>query len=170
MALDCGQTRSRGIIYQNSGKSYIYVGINSRISRVSSLFTMGTHSTIPTSDFSVLSIFLSHLSHTSHNRPHITMINVYAFFTLALVFLCLSLNSISPTAAFTAPQPVSSVRLAQHALYAADNDDATSSSTKERKPWEFLRFVSQSSKFVTPPPLPFIGGGRRGSKRKVVQG
>lgn len=164
MALDCGQTRSRGIIYQNSGKSYIYDGINSRISRVS----IPTY--LLTSDFSVLSIFLSYLSHTAHNRPHITMINVYAFFTLALVFLCLSLNSISPTAAFTAPQPVSSVRLAQHALYAADNDDATSSSTKERKPWEFLRFVSQSSKFVTPPPLPFIGGGRKGSKRKVVQG
>lgn len=30
-------------------------------------------------------------------------------------------------------------------------------SSKERKPWDVLRFINQSSKFVTPPKLPFIG-------------
>ena len=30
--------------------------------------------------------------------------------------------------------------------------------------------MSQSSKFVTPPPLPFLGGGRKGETRKVAPG
>ena len=40
----------------------------------------------------------------------------------------------------------------------------------ERK-WEVLRFISQSSKFIKPPPfpLPFIGGGE-GTKRIVGRG
>ena len=42
--------------------------------------------------------------------------------------------------------------------------------SKERKPWDVLRFVSQSSKFVTPPPIPFIGGPRNGGTRKIGPG
>jgi len=47
---------------------------------------------------------------------------------------------------------------------------AESGSSKERKPWDVLRFVSQSSKFVRPPPIPFLGGSRNGGTRKVLPG
>jgi hypothetical protein len=39
--------------------------------------------------------------------------------------------------------------------------------TDERKPWELFRFISQSSKFVTLPPLPFA---KSPVKRKIVVG
>ena len=37
-------------------------------------------------------------------------------------------------------------------LLAAGDD----TSNKERKPWDIFRFISQSSKFVSPPKLPFL--------------
>ena len=37
-------------------------------------------------------------------------------------------------------------------LLAAGDD----TSNKERKPWEIFRFISQSSKFISPPKLPFL--------------
>jgi hypothetical protein len=40
-------------------------------------------------------------------------------------------------------------------------------SSKERKPWDVLRFISQSSKFVTPPKLPFIAA--TGGEKVIVQ-
>ncbi|KAL9178778.1 hypothetical protein ACHAXT_003909 [Thalassiosira profunda] len=86
-----------------------------------------------------------------------------ACFVSLVALLSLGLLAISPSADAFAPQPsVSSRRgIALHA-----SDDAS----KERRPWEFLRFVSQSSKFVTPPPLPFLGGGRKGEARKAAPG
>ena len=53
---------------------------------------------------------------------------------------------------------------------AAANDDNAASSSNERKPWDVFRFVSQSSKFVTPPPLPFIGDAGKKANKKVGPG
>lgn len=86
---------------------------------------------------------------------------------LLMVWLAPYLQTISFTHAFS-PRPFASSISYTHELAAA-GDDATSSA-KERKPWEFLRFVSQSSKFVTPPTLPFIGGGTKESTRKIKPG
>ena len=38
----------------------------------------------------------------------------------------------------------------------------------EKKPWELFRFISQSSKFIKPPSLPFTR--QKGLKRKVLPG
>lgn len=55
-------------------------------------------------------------------------------------------------------------------LAAGGEGDAPSSSSNERRPWDLFRFVSQSSKFVSPPSLPFLGGGRNGERRKIQPG
>lgn len=88
-----------------------------------------------------------------------------------LFIFVLALLSASLAGAFS-PQPLThrttspSYNLGR--LLAGDDD--ASSSSKERKPWDVFRFVSQSSKFVTPPSLPFIGGGKKGAKRKILPG
>ena len=89
-------------------------------------------------------------------------------FIFVSVLLSFCLQTISFSDAFS-PHPFTytATPYAHGGLAAANDDDA---STKERKPWEFLRFVSQSSKFVTPPSLPFIGGGKKGTSRKISPG
>jgi hypothetical protein len=52
-------------------------------------------------------------------------------------------------------------------LAASGDEDAASN---VRKPWDVLRFVSQSSKFVKTPSLPLIGVGKKGIKRRVGPG
>lgn len=52
-------------------------------------------------------------------------------------------------------------------LAASGDEDAASN---VRKPWDVLRFVSQSSKFVKTPSLPLIGFGKKGIKRRVGPG
>mmetsp|Transcript_22923 Transcript_22923/g.49592 ORF Transcript_22923/g.49592 Transcript_22923/m.49592 type:complete len:265 (+) Transcript_22923:153-947(+) len=87
-------------------------------------------------------------------------------FIFILAFLSQCFQTISLANAFS-PQPfthTSSTSYNRGRLAAADNDN------DERKPWDIFRFVSQSSKFVTPPSLPFIGGGKKGTKRKIGPG
>lgn len=45
--------------------------------------------------------------------------------------------------------------------------NTTLAAADERKPWELLRFISQSSKFVTFPPSPFA---KSSMKRKIGVG
>ena len=60
-----------------------------------------------------------------------------------------------------------------------DDDDKASTTTtadsgrkkKDRRPWDMLRFVSQSSKFIRPPSLPqFIIGGAGKNMRRIGSG
>lgn len=83
-------------------------------------------------------------------------------------FVFVLLGQCLQTCAFSTQSFHSSRHNNKHVLAAAGDDDA--SSRTARKPWEFFRFVSQSSKFVTPPSLPFIGGGKKGTTRKVKPG
>jgi len=66
-------------------------------------------------------------------------------------------------AAFSAHRlsPLSTTR-----LYATDD----SSSSKERKPWDIFRFVSQSSKFIKPPQIPFLASPSNTVKKRVAPG
>lgn len=58
--------------------------------------------------------------------------------------------------------------LYQNGRLAASGDEDAASNV--RKPWDVLRFVSQSSKFVKTPSFPLIGVGQKGIKRKVGPG
>ena len=70
-------------------------------------------------------------------------------------------------AAFTSPTQ----QLFQHQKINLGRQRVIIGASSERKPWEVLRFISQSSKFIKPPPLPlpFIGG-EDGTKRIVERG
>ena len=85
---------------------------------------------------------------------------------LTLLSVCLQAQtSCSLVNAFTSPQ-LFSQKLTYLKQLAATNDDGGGASASERKPWELLRFISQSSKFVKPPSLPFV----KVNKRQVLPG
>mmetsp|Transcript_38088 Transcript_38088/g.82088 ORF Transcript_38088/g.82088 Transcript_38088/m.82088 type:complete len:288 (-) Transcript_38088:37-900(-) len=99
---------------------------------------------------------------------------------LTLLSCCCCLPAISFSNAFTIP-PTTTITLHHRTTVTShgarllattnDNDDSSSSSSsKERKPWDIIRFVSQSSKFISPPSLPFIGGSKESTRRKVGPG
>lgn len=100
-----------------------------------------------------------------------------ALFILSVLVLALlssqGLQTIPLADAFS-PQLLtnpSSIISPNHAGLAATDDGNASSSSNERKPWDIFRFVTQSSKFVTPPSLPFFGdAGKNRMKRKVGPG
>ena len=88
---------------------------------------------------------------------------------LSLLGVCFAFATfVGGGAAFTSPtQPL----FTQHQKINLGRQRVIISASSERKPWEVLRFISQSSKFIKPPPLPlpFIGGGD-GTKRIVERG
>jgi len=57
--------------------------------------------------------------------------------------------------------------LLRTSILRASGDDKTS---KERTPWDVLRFIGQSSKFITPPKLPFISNVMDGERIRVQPG
>lgn len=57
--------------------------------------------------------------------------------------------------------------LLRTSILRASGDDKTS---KERTPWDVLRFIGQSSKFITPPKLPFISNVMDGDRVRVQPG
>mmetsp|Transcript_5518 Transcript_5518/g.10640 ORF Transcript_5518/g.10640 Transcript_5518/m.10640 type:complete len:292 (-) Transcript_5518:58-933(-) len=99
---------------------------------------------------------------------------------LTLLSCCFCLPTISFSNAFTIPPTTTTISTLHHRttvtshgarlLATANDNDDSSSSSKERKPWDIIRFVSQSSKFITPPSLPFIGGSKESTRRKVGPG
>ena len=75
-----------------------------------------------------------------------------ALASLASVCVALCLSA-AQTSAFVSPDGARTRRPDGHLLRAEPPGG-------ERRPWEFLRFVRQSSRFVPPPTLPFSGPGR----------
>ncbi|KAL3822647.1 hypothetical protein ACHAXA_001800 [Cyclostephanos tholiformis] len=88
-------------------------------------------------------------------------------FTLVWAFsaLCIQTTPLAhgfSTQISTRASPPSS----KHGRHASGGDDDDAPSTT-RKPWDVIRFVSQSSKFVGPPSLPLM---RKSIKRKIGPG
>lgn len=90
---------------------------------------------------------------------------------MALAFFCVAWCLLAiPTSAFAPPNGPRKARVARaddhHHLLNESRGD--SEGEPQRRPWEFLRFVRQSSKFVSPPSLPFAGPTTR--RRTVTPG
>ena len=105
------------------------------------------------------------------SKSHIAIMDNNFICILALLSVCLQAQtSCSLVNAFTSPQLFSQKPTLTSKQYlkqlAATNDNDGGASASERKPWELLRFISQSSKFVKPPSLPFV----KGRKRQVLPG
>ncbi|KAL3781484.1 hypothetical protein HJC23_009153 [Cyclotella cryptica] len=52
----------------------------------------------------------------------------------------------------------------------ASADDSSPTSSKGREPWDIIRFISQSSKFIRPPRIPLLGERIGSEKRRVKPG
>jgi hypothetical protein len=115
------------------------------------------------------------IKNTQHQRIRIvhksSLLNLMAMdlftFVSALLALCFQATPLAhgfSSQIFIHANPP----LYQNGRLASSGDEDAASNV--RKPWDVLRFVSQSSKFVKAPSLPLIGVGQKGIKRKVGPG